>query len=40
LRTKDGILATWQQSQKDASQPLVMNFLTWQEVCETIEMKG
>ncbi len=37
LRTKDGILATWQQSQKDASQPLVMNFLSWAEINETIE---
>jgi hypothetical protein len=40
LRTQEGILATWQQSQKDASQPLVMNFLTWQEVYETLEKKG
>ena len=40
LRTKDGILATWQQSQKDGSQPLVMNFLSWQEVREAIEKKG
>jgi hypothetical protein len=40
VRTKDGILATWQQSQKDASQPLVMNFLSWQEVYETLEKKG
>ncbi len=39
LRTKEGILATWQQSQKDASQPLVMNFLTWPEVYETLEKK-
>jgi len=36
LRTKEGILATWQQSQKDASQPLVMNFLSWPEVYETL----
>ncbi len=27
LATKDGFYATWQQSQKDLSQPLVMNFI-------------
>jgi len=37
LRTQEGILATWQQSQKDGSQPLVMNFLSWQGVYEAIE---
>ena len=28
LQTNEGILATWQQSQKDESQPLVANFLS------------
>jgi len=27
LATKDGMITTWQQSQKDSSQPLVMNFV-------------
>jgi hypothetical protein len=37
LRTNEGILATWQQSQKDGSQPLVGNFLSRQEICETLD---
>jgi len=32
LTTKDGMYATWQQSQKDCSQPLVMNFLSTEEI--------
>jgi hypothetical protein len=33
LQTKDGrLIATWQQSQDDYSQPLVMNSLTAEEV--------
>jgi hypothetical protein len=32
LRTEDGFYATWQQSQPDESQPLVMNFLSNEEV--------
>jgi hypothetical protein len=31
LETIDGYYATWQQSQKDSSQPLVMNFLSREE---------
>ena len=32
LVTAEGIYAIWQQSQKDLSQPLVMNFLSMEEV--------
>ncbi|MBC8353448.1 MAG: exo-alpha-sialidase [Planctomycetes bacterium] len=32
LATSDGLYATWQQSQNDLSQPLVMNFLTKNDV--------
>ncbi|KLI43867.1 sialidase family protein [Brachyspira hyodysenteriae] len=32
LRTKDGMYATWQQSQDNKSQPLVMNFLSNAEI--------
>ena len=32
--TNDGILATWQQSQKDFSQPLVSNFLSMESITE------
>jgi hypothetical protein len=39
LRTKEGIFATWQQSQKDESQPLVMNFLPWEEAYEILGAK-
>jgi len=31
LRTEEGFYATWQQSQPDLSQPLVMNYLTWED---------
>ena len=31
LQTEDGYYATWQQSQQDLSQPLVMNFITKEE---------
>ena len=34
LQTNEGILATWQQSQKDESQPLVANFLSNDEILE------
>ncbi len=36
VSTKTGLVATWQQSQKDLSQPLVMNVLTHQEVAEIL----
>ncbi|HUZ17101.1 MAG TPA: exo-alpha-sialidase [Spirochaetia bacterium] len=36
LTTKEGIYATWQQSQKDRSQPLVMNFLSNEQVGELL----
>jgi hypothetical protein len=32
LSTRQGLIATWQQSQQDHSQPLVMNFLHRQEI--------
>ena len=32
LETKDGMYATWQQSQPDGSQPLVMNFVSHSEI--------
>lgn len=32
LRTEDGILATWQQSQPDGSQPLVANYLSMDDI--------
>ena len=32
LQTKEGLYATWEQSQPDFSQPLVMNHLSWDEV--------
>ena len=32
LATREGLIATWQQSQQDHSQPLVMNFLDREEV--------
>jgi hypothetical protein len=31
LAARDGLYATWQQSQPDLSQPLVMNVMTWEE---------
>lgn len=37
LVTVDGIYATWQQSQPDRSQPLVMRFLPMQRVAELLE---
>lgn len=37
LITKDGIYATWQQSQKDKSQPLVMNFLNNSQIEEILK---
>jgi hypothetical protein len=39
LRTREGILATWQQSQKDESQPLMMNLLPWKEVDAILEAR-
>ncbi|MCA9063137.1 MAG: hypothetical protein KDA96_08760 [Planctomycetaceae bacterium] len=36
LRTDDGFYATWQQSQSDLSQPLVMNFLSHDAVAAII----
>ena len=36
VSTKTGLLATWQQSQTDLSQPLVMNVLTHQEVADIL----
>ena len=36
LVTEDGILATWQQSQDDLSQPLVGNFVTMDEVARIL----
>ena len=36
LVTEDGIYATWEQSQKDLSQPLVMNFISTEEVQELL----
>jgi len=36
LATKTGLLATWQQSQEDRSQPLVMNSLTHDEVTDIL----
>lgn len=32
LQTEDGLYATWEQSQPDLSQPLVMNYLGWDAV--------
>lgn len=37
VSTKAGLVATWQQSQKDLSQPLVMNMLSHQEVAEILK---
>ncbi|MGZ0171074.1 MAG: exo-alpha-sialidase [Planctomycetales bacterium] len=37
LSTKAGLVATWQQSQEDCSQPLVMNVLSHQEVAEILK---
>jgi len=37
VSTKTGLVATWQQSQEDLSQPLVMNVLTHQEVVEILK---
>ena len=37
ISTKAGLVATWQQSQEDLSQPLVMNVLTHQEVAEILK---
>jgi hypothetical protein len=37
LSTKSGLVATWQQSQEDRSQPLVMNALTHQEVADILK---
>lgn len=36
VSTKSGLLATWQQSQSDLSQPLVMNTLTHQDVADIL----
>jgi hypothetical protein len=37
LATRDGLLATWQQSQPDRSQPLVSHLLPWQAVHDLLE---
>ena len=37
LTTDDGVFATWQQSQPDHSQPLVMNFVSTDEVNRLLE---
>ena len=37
LRTKDGMYATWQQSQDNKSQPLVMHFLSNEEIQELLK---
>jgi hypothetical protein len=37
VSTKAGLVATWQQSQEDFSQPLVMNVLSHQEVAEILK---
>lgn len=37
LSTKTGLVATWQQSQEDRSQPLVMNVLTHHEAAEILK---
>ena len=37
VSTKAGLVATWQQSQNDLSQPLVMNVLSHQEVAEILK---
>lgn len=37
LATPEGMYATWQQSQEDFSQPLVMNMLGWDEVERSLE---
>jgi hypothetical protein len=37
LTTREGIYATWQQSQSDRSQPLVMNVLSHEEIREILE---
>jgi hypothetical protein len=36
LTTKEGIHATWQQSQKNRSQPLVRNIVRWKEINEVL----
>ncbi|MFT5091830.1 MAG: hypothetical protein ACI93T_000647 [Porticoccaceae bacterium] len=36
VSTKNGLIVTWQQSQDDLSQPLVMNVLTHQEVADIL----
>ena len=36
LTTEDGVIATWQQSQSDHSQPLVMNFVTKDEMTRLV----
>ncbi|MBC8288860.1 MAG: exo-alpha-sialidase [Planctomycetes bacterium] len=36
LATKDGMFATWQQSQPDGSQPLVINFVSNDEIAEIL----
>ena len=36
LETKDGFYATWQQSQDDLSQPLVMNFVSRDEALQIL----
>lgn len=36
LKTDDGMFATWQQSQPDESQPLVMNFVSNEEIAEVL----
>lgn len=40
LVTENGIYATWQQSQKDGSQPLVMNYLPKDEVEHLTQRRG
>ncbi|NQV28415.1 MAG: exo-alpha-sialidase, partial [Rhodopirellula sp.] len=37
LATKAGLIATWQQSQEDLSQPLVMNMLDHETVAEILK---
>ena len=40
LVTKDGILAAWQQSQKDSSQPLVGHFLPMDDIRRILETRS
>jgi hypothetical protein len=40
LRTEEGFYVTWQQSQPDESQPLVMNFVPWQVAGSRLQVAG